>query len=163
MVAVAFAAEEKGAVAEDKPVKAEGVESEKKQEKRGIFSFGYGEGHGGYSIGEGWKGDSGDWQPSYGHHEEHVKTIEIVKKVPVPYTVEKHVPYTVEKKVPYEVKVPYPQPYTVEKKVPYTVKEYVKYPVYVPAPYTVEKKVPYEVKVPVDKPYEVEEPKALGI
>lgn len=39
------------------------------------------------------------------HHHEHVKTIHIEKKVPVPYTVHKHIPYTVEKKVPYEVKV----------------------------------------------------------
>lgn len=39
------------------------------------------------------------------HHQEHIKTIHIEKKVPVPYTVHKHIPYTVEKKVPYEVKV----------------------------------------------------------
>lgn len=52
-----------------------------------------------------------------GGHEEHVKTVVVEKKVPVPYTVTKHVPYTVVKKVPYEVKVPVPQPYTVEKKV----------------------------------------------
>lgn len=35
------------------------------------------------------------------HHEhhEHVKTITIEKKIPVPYHVTKHIPYTVEKKV----------------------------------------------------------------
>lgn len=37
------------------------------------------------------------------HHHEHIKTVTIEKKVPVPYTVHKHIPYTVEKKVPYEV------------------------------------------------------------
>lgn len=35
----------------------------------------------------------------YHHHHEHIKTVTIEKKVPVPYTVTKHVPYTVEKKV----------------------------------------------------------------
>lgn len=48
------------------------------------------------------------WQPSHDHHfggsehhehHEHIKTITIEKKIPVPYTVHKHVPYTVEKKV----------------------------------------------------------------
>lgn len=52
-------------------------------------------------------GDWG-WQPSHDHHyggsehhehHEHIKTITIEKKIPVPYTVHKHVPYTVEKKV----------------------------------------------------------------
>lgn len=62
-------------------------------------------------------GYGGSYGGGYGGHDEHVKTIVVEKKVPVPYTVTKHVPYTVEKKVPYEVKVPVPQPYTVEKKV----------------------------------------------
>uniref|UniRef100_A0A182ISA9 Uncharacterized protein n=1 Tax=Anopheles atroparvus TaxID=41427 RepID=A0A182ISA9_ANOAO len=94
----------------------------------------------------------GDFGHDFGghdeHHHEHIKTVTIEKKVPVPYTVEKHVPYTVEKKVPYEVKVPIPQPYIVEKKVPVHYKE-------VKVPYTVEKAVPYEVKVPIDRPYPV--------
>lgn len=59
--------------------------------KRGLHSF----------------GDYG-WQPSHDHHfggsehhehHQHIKTITIEKKIPVPYTVHKHVPYTVEKKV----------------------------------------------------------------
>lgn len=28
------------------------------------------------------------------HHHEHIKTVTIEKKVPVPYTVHKHIPYT---------------------------------------------------------------------
>lgn len=40
-------------------------------------------------------GDYHHYQP----HHEHIKTVTIEKKIPVPYTVTKHVPYTVEKKV----------------------------------------------------------------
>uniref|UniRef100_A0A1B0F9D1 Uncharacterized protein n=1 Tax=Glossina morsitans morsitans TaxID=37546 RepID=A0A1B0F9D1_GLOMM len=125
-VAMVSCSEESNSVTKD--------DDSKQVEKRGLHSFG-----------------------DYGHggHHEHIKTVTIEKKVPVPYTVTKHVPYTVEKKVPYEVKVPVPEPYYVEKKVPVHVKEYVKVPVHVPKPYEVIKKVPYEVKYPVDKPYEV--------
>jgi len=96
-----------------------------KNEKRGIFhSIGnYGGGFGSFGGGHSGGGGGGDFGGSYGggdfgghSHHEHIKTITIEKKVPVPYTVHKHVPYTVEKKVPYEVKVPIPQPYVVEKK-----------------------------------------------
>lgn len=59
----------------------------------------------------------GDWGHSSHDHHEHIKTITIEKKYPVPYEVIKKIPYTVEKKIPYEVKVPVPQPYEVIKKV----------------------------------------------
>lgn len=113
--------------------------------------------------------DFGDWHSSghddhhHHHHHEHIKTITIEKKVPVPYEVVKKIPYTVEKKIPYEVKVPFPQPYEVIKKYPVKVKEYEKYTVEVPKPYEVIKKVPYEVKVPVDKPYPVKGEKMFNI
>lgn len=105
-------------------------------EKRGLSSFGS-------------YGGSSDWAPSFGdhhasgshhhdhhHHHEHIKTVTIEKKIPVPYEVIKKIPVTVEKKIPVEVKVPIPQPYEVIKKYPVKVKEFQKYTVEVPKPYT---------------------------
>lgn len=70
-------------------------------EKRGLHgSFGghewsgYSGGDGGHSS-YGGGGGGGDG----GHHHEHVKTVTIEKKYPVPYEVIKKIPYTVEKKV----------------------------------------------------------------
>jgi len=115
-------------------------------EKRGL--------HGSFG-GHDWSGSSSYGGGSdHGHHE-HIKTITIEKKYPVPYEVVKKIPYSVEKKIPYEVKVSIPQPYEVIKKYPVKVKEVQKYTVEVPKPYEVIKKVPYEVKVPVDRPYNV--------
>lgn len=83
-----------------------------KNQKRGIFhSIGdYGHDFGGHGHSFGGHGQSFGGHDFGGHdfgasehHHEHVKTITIEKKVPVPYTVTKHIPYTVEKKVPYEV------------------------------------------------------------
>lgn len=87
-----------------------------KNQKRGIFgSIGdYGHDFGGHSYGGHSFGGHDFGGHDFGaseHHHEHIKTITIEKKIPVPYTVTKHVPYTVEKKVPYEVKVSVPQPY----------------------------------------------------
>ncbi|KAL4710792.1 hypothetical protein ACJJTC_009341 [Scirpophaga incertulas] len=153
-------AEKEVAVAENK----EAASDDKKHEKRGLFDVGLGYGgHGGFdSIGH--LGGGG-----YGHDEVH-KTVTVVKKVPVPYPVEKHIPYPVEKKIPYPVKVPVdnpvpvhvekPVPVPVEKPVPYPVEKPVPYPVKVPVdnpvPVHVEKPVPYPVKVPVPAPYPVE-------
>lgn len=74
--------EEKKAVVEaEKKSSDTAVEggAEKKQEKRGIYGdFGYGHGHG--------------WEEDHHHvHHHHEKTIYSVKKVPVPYPVEKEV------------------------------------------------------------------------
>lgn len=63
-----------GAAVEDKKAEGDG----KTVEKRGLHL-----------------GDYHHYQP----HHEHIKTVTIEKKIPVPYTVTKHVPYTVEKKV----------------------------------------------------------------
>lgn len=84
-----------------------------KTEKRGLHhSIGDFGGHdfGGHDFGGHDFGGGDDH-----HHHEHVKTITIEKKVPVPYTVHKHVPYTVEKKVPYTVHVPVPQVHSYSK------------------------------------------------
>jgi hypothetical protein len=59
-------------------------------EKRGL--------HGSFGGHEWSSGGSSYDDHGHGHHE-HVKTITIEKKVPVPYEVIKKVPYTVEKKV----------------------------------------------------------------
>ena len=98
----------------------------KKQEKRGLLGLGYGYAYdGGYDIGAGNQGWASAPAPvavaSHGWNQEpahfahyapahHVsthseKTYTFVKKVPVPYPVEKHIPYPVEKHVPYPVKV----------------------------------------------------------
>ena len=107
---------------------------DKKQEKRGIYSY-------------------GDWH----HHPHEEKTLTIVKKIPVavPHYKTVHVPHVKEVHVP--VKVGVPKPYPVVKHVPYEVKEIVKVPVHVHKPYPVEKVVHYPVHVPVEKhvPYEV--------
>lgn len=78
-------------------------------EKRGLHgSFGGSEWSGysgGSSHGGGGGGGSSYGGSSYGggedhgHHHEHIKTVTIEKKYPVPYEVIKKVPYTVEKKV----------------------------------------------------------------
>lgn len=61
-------------------------------EKRGL--------HGSFGGHSDWSGSSsyggGD---DHGHHHEHIKTVTIEKKYPVPYEVVKKIPYTVEKKV----------------------------------------------------------------
>lgn len=69
----------------------EGQGSEKKTEKRGLYgSYGDFGSSGGGSYGGGWE--------SHGH-DEHVKTVTIEKKVPVPVEVIKKIPYYVEKHV----------------------------------------------------------------
>lgn len=165
---VAFC-EEKAAEKKDE-VAAEAKDGgpDKKQDKRGIYSEGYGDFGGDYG------GGHGGWEHDDHHvHHHHEKTITVVKKVPQPYPVVKHVPVPVHKTVHYPVKVGVPQPYPgtiaylnktwfsfphfqflfqnineihflnlpVVKHVPYTVKEYVKVPVHIPAPYPVEKTV----------------------
>lgn len=57
-------------------------------EKRGL--------HGSFG-GHDWSGGSSGGD--HGHHHEHIKTVTIEKKYPVPYEVIKKIPYTVEKKV----------------------------------------------------------------
>lgn len=91
MVLLTFAEEDKKSIentnVEDS--KAAGSElQDKKQDKRGLH---------------GWEGDHGH----HHHHEE--KTITIVKKVPVPYPVEKHIPVPVEKVKHYPVHVHVPK------------------------------------------------------
>ncbi len=90
MVLLTFAEEEKKSVENTNVEDSKAADSElqeKKQDKRGLH---------------GWEGDHGH----HHHHEE--KTITIVKKVPVPYPVEKHIPVPVEKikHYPVHVKVP---------------------------------------------------------
>lgn len=73
-------------------------------EKRGLHgSFGGSEWSGSSSYGGGSShGDGGGSSyggEDHGHHHEHIKTVTIEKKYPVPYEVIKKVPYTVEKKV----------------------------------------------------------------
>lgn len=86
----------------------EGVtETDKKQEKRGTHE-------------------------SHDYHVHEQKTVTIVKKVPVPYPVEKHIPVPVEKIVHYPVKVGVPKPYPVYKTVHYPVKKIIKVPVHIP-------------------------------
>lgn len=122
-------------------------------------------GHSGLSLGHnGWNGWNGynSLSGGYGHngvwlggHTDVLKTVTLLKGVPVPVPVEKHIPYPVEKHIPYAVKVPVPHPVEVVKHVPYSVKEYVKVPVHVPQPYEVIKHIPYPVHVPVDRPVPV--------
>lgn len=82
--------------------------AEKKQDKRGIISEGYGDFGGGY----GWDGHHDDHHDDHHHvHHHHEKTITVVKKVPEPYPVVKHVHVPVHKTVHYPVKVGVPQPY----------------------------------------------------
>lgn len=55
--------------------------------------------HGSFG-GSDWSGSSHGGEEDHGHHHhEHIKTVTIEKKYPVPYEVIKKVPYTVEKKV----------------------------------------------------------------
>ncbi|XP_055639056.1 uncharacterized protein LOC129777033 [Toxorhynchites rutilus septentrionalis] len=114
------------------------AESEKKQDKRGLWDLGYGYDSHGYDhslshVSHGWDDPH------------HVTTIIKKEHIPVPYEVEKHIPYPV--KVPYPVTVEKHVPVVVEKKVPYVVEK----PVAVPV------KVPYKIKeyVEVPKPYPV--------
>lgn len=79
-------------------------EESQKTEKRGLHgSFGGGGGHewssGGGGGGHEWSSGGGGGGEDHGHHHEHIKTVTIEKKYPVPYEVIKKVPYTVEKKV----------------------------------------------------------------
>lgn len=83
------------------------TETDKKQEKRGTHE-------------------------SHDYHVHEQKTVTIVKKVPVPYPVEKHIPVPVEKIVHYPVKVGVPKPYPVYKTVHYPVKKIIKVPVHIP-------------------------------
>ena len=103
-----------GVIADDKPAKEEkkaiepaaaepAAEASKKQDKRGLeYDFG------GYDFG----GDD-HGHHHFDHHEE--KTLTIVKKIPVPYKVEKTVHVPVEKISHYPVHVHVPKPYPVEK------------------------------------------------
>lgn len=74
---------------EDVKKETENLQEESQNiEKRGLHSsFG----------GHDWSGSSGGGD--HGHHHEHIKTVTIEKKYPVPYEVIKKIPYTVEKKV----------------------------------------------------------------
>lgn len=90
------------ACCEDVKKESEQVQEEsQKTEKRGLHgSFG---GHEWSSGGGGGGGGGGE---DHGHHHhEHIKTITIEKKYPVPYEVIKKVPYTVEKKVRHEERI----------------------------------------------------------
>lgn len=82
-------------------------------EKRGLHSSFGGHEWSGYSGGDGGHssyggGDSGHSSygggSDHGHHHEHIKTVTIEKKYPVPYEVIKKIPYTVEKKVSHATK-----------------------------------------------------------
>lgn len=151
-----------------KDAESKAVPLEKKLDKRGLLSLGYGYGingldvgylgggghlggvhglnlgHSSLSLGHGYNGyngyhgynglSSGYGSHGYllGGHTDVLKTVTLLKGVPVPYPVEKHIPYAVEKHIPYAVKVPVPHPVEVIKHVPYSVKEYVKVPVHVP-------------------------------
>lgn len=82
-------------------------EESQKTEKRGLHgSFGgheWSSGGGGGGGGGGYEGGHGGEDHGH-HHHEHIKTVTIEKKYPVPYEVIKKVPYTVEKKVRHENK-----------------------------------------------------------
>lgn len=102
-----------GVIADEQPAKEDkkaiepaaaepAVEASKKQDKRGLeYDFG------GHDFG----GDHGHHH--FDHHEE--KTLTIIKKIPVPYKVEKTVHVPVERIVKYPVHVHVPAPYPVEK------------------------------------------------
>lgn len=75
--------EEKAAEKKDEvAVEAKDGGPEKKQDKRGIYSEGYGD-FGGDFGGHGW--DSGHHDDHHHVHHHHEKTITVVKKVPQPY------------------------------------------------------------------------------
>lgn len=63
------------------------------------YSGGGGSSYGGGGSSYGGGGSSYGGGEDHGHHHEHIKTVTIEKKYPVPYEVIKKVPYTVEKKV----------------------------------------------------------------
>lgn len=58
--------------------------------------------------------------------EDNYKTLTVIKKIAVPYPVEKTVRYPIVKKVPYEVKVPVPAPFPVAREIPVPVNVIVK-------------------------------------
>ena len=142
-MAVALAAS--AAVEKEKPAEAKPAAAEdKKQDKRGLYDFGYG-----------W-----DSPTIIEAHDPwaYPKTVTIEKNVPVPYPVEveKHIPVVVEKKVPVVVEKHIP----VDRPVPYAVRVPVKVPVIhkvaveVPRPYPVAVPKPYPVHV--DRPVFIE-------
>lgn len=167
-----FGDDKKSAKEETKKA-VEPAAADKKQDKRGIFGEGYGHDFGGHdfghhdfggheiSLGHDFHGhdfgghDFGGDHGHHGHHEHHEKTVTVVKKVPVPYPVEKQIHVPVEKVKHYPVHVHVPKPYPVEKIVHYTVKDIVKVPVHVPQPYPVEKIKHVPVHVHVDNPVPV--------
>lgn len=74
---------------EDVKKETENLQEESQNiEKRGL--------HGSFGGHSDWSSYGGG---DHGHHHEHIKTVTIEKKYPVPYEVIKKVPYTVEKKV----------------------------------------------------------------
>lgn len=81
----------------------------------GYGSHGYGShGYGGHGYGShGLSSSYGGHGLFLGGHTDVLKTVTLLKGVPVPYAVEKHIPYPVEKHIPYPVKVAVPQPYEV--------------------------------------------------
>lgn len=121
--------EDKKSAKEDTKKAVEPATADKKQEKRGIFGEGYGHDFGGHdfgghsygghheiSLGHDFHGhdfhghDFGLDHGHHGHHEHHhEKTVTVVKKVPVPYPVEKHIPVPVEKVKHYPVHVHVPK------------------------------------------------------
>ncbi|XP_077271908.1 uncharacterized protein LOC143902674 isoform X2 [Temnothorax americanus] len=100
-------------------------------------------------------GESGQSVHNYQVLNNDDKTVTIIKKVAVPFPVEKTIRYPVIKRILYPVKVPVPQPYAIEKKIPYPVKVFVKVPIKIPRPVPVVKEVPYPVTIPVDRPVPV--------
>lgn len=90
-------AEKKEEVAVE-PKEADGG-PDKKQDKRGIYSEGYGDfgGGGGDFGGHDW--DSGHHDHDHHHVHHHEKTVHVIKKVPQPYPVVKHVPVPIHKTV----------------------------------------------------------------
>ncbi|CAA9994572.1 unnamed protein product [Nesidiocoris tenuis] len=96
---------------------------------------------------------AGQSTPATADLQKNVRTIILMKKVPVPY------PVHIEKKIPYPVKVPIRRPYVVYVPRPYQVEVMKQVPVPVkvpyPHPFTVEKHIPVPYKVHYDKPYPV--------
>lgn len=137
-----LAEEKKAAKVEETKKSVEPATADKKQDKRGIFGEGYGHDFGGHDFGHhdfgghheisaGHDFHGHDFGHDFGgdHHHHHEKTVTVVKKVPVPYPVEKvyfknlycgalikglyfflqHIPVPVEKKVHYPVHVHVPK------------------------------------------------------
>lgn len=117
------------------------AEGEKKQDKRGLWDFGYGWDHSSHHVSHGWE------EPH------HVTTIIKKEHVPVPYEVEKHIPYPVKVHVP--VTVEKHIPVVVEKKVPVYVEKHIPVPVKVPVKVKEYVAVPKPYPVHIEKPYPV--------